>query len=170
MQHETILILDYGSQYTQLIARRLRELGVKTLVVRGDLDGASIRAHRPVAVVLSGGPASVYDAGALRVDPTVFELGVPLLGICYGMQLMAQGLGGAVRGSDRREYGLADLEVTDPSLLFAATPEVQPVWMSHGDQVAVPVPVPGQTFPTMSPDPAVIALKTTLARVYRAQG
>jgi GMP synthase (glutamine-hydrolysing) len=136
MQHETILILDYGSQYTQLIARRLRELGVKTLVERGDLDGAAIRAHRPVAIVLSGGPASVYDEGALQAHPMVFELGVPLLGICYGMQLMAQGLGGKVRGSELREYGLAELEVTDASSLFAGTPARQPVWMSHGDQVA----------------------------------
>jgi len=135
MQHETILILDFGSQYTQLIARRFRELGVKTLIERGDLPGDEIRAAAPVAVVLSGGPASVFEDGALQVDATVFGLGVPVLGICYGMQLMARDLGGVVEGSDRREYGLADLEVTADASVLRGTPARQPVWMSHGDHV-----------------------------------
>jgi GMP synthase (glutamine-hydrolysing) len=134
-QHETILILDYGSQYTQLIARRLRELGVRTTIERGDLPVSAIREIGPVAVVLSGGPASVFEEGALQCDPEIFRLGVPVLGICYGLQLMAQYLGGTVRGSDRREYGLAELEVVDGSILLTGTPSSQAVWMSHGDQV-----------------------------------
>jgi len=134
-QHETILILDYGSQYTQLIARRLRELGVRTTIERGDLPGPSVREIEPVAVVLSGGPASVFEDGALQPDPAVFGLGVPVLGICYGLQLMAQHLGGRVHPSTKREYGLAELVVVDGSGLLRDTPPRQPVWMSHGDQV-----------------------------------
>ena len=135
MRHEVILILDFGSQYTQLIARRLRELGVKTTIARGDLPGDEIHSIDPIAIVLSGGPASVFEEGALQVDPSVFDLGVPVLGICYGMQLMARDLGGTVRSSDRREYGLAELEVTESSSILKGTPEAQTVWMSHGDHV-----------------------------------
>jgi len=135
MQHQVILILDFGSQYTQLITRRLRELGVKTVIERGDLPGAEIRAHGPIAVVLSGGPASVFEDGALQVDPEVFELGVPVLGICYGLHLMARDLGGHVSSSPRREYGFAELEVVTEDPVFVGTPRRQPVWMSHGDLV-----------------------------------
>jgi GMP synthase (glutamine-hydrolysing) len=135
MQHEIILILDFGSQYTQLIARRLRELGVKTVIERGDLGGEEIREASPIAVVLSGGPASVFEEGALQADPTVFDLGVPVLGICYGLHLMARDLGGDVRSSSQREYGLAELEVVVEGSVFAGTPREQPVWMSHGDLV-----------------------------------
>ena len=135
MQHQTILVLDYGSQYTQLIARRLRELGVRSVIERGDLSGEAVRSLEPIAIVLSGGPASVFEEGALRPSPVVFSLGVPVLGICYGMQLMAHLLGGRVRPSDRREYGLADLEVVGEHPLFVGSPGRQPVWMSHGDVV-----------------------------------
>ncbi|MCU0302877.1 MAG: glutamine-hydrolyzing GMP synthase [Thermoanaerobaculales bacterium] len=135
MRHEVILILDFGSQYTQLIARRLRELGVKTVIERGDLPADALGAARPIAVVLSGGPASVFEPGALQVDPAVFTLGVPVLGICYGMQLMARDLGGEVAPSSRREYGLAELELAEEASILAGTPRAQPVWMSHGDQV-----------------------------------
>jgi GMP synthase (glutamine-hydrolysing) len=135
MQHELILILDFGSQYTQLIARRLRELGVKTVIERGDLGARDIRDAEPIAVVLSGGPASVFEDGALQADPAVFQLGVPVLGICYGHHLMARDLGGEVRSSDRREYGLAELEVVGEGPVFRGVPKLQPVWMSHGDLV-----------------------------------
>ena len=135
MRHEVILILDFGSQYTQLIARRLRELGVKTIIDRGDLPAEEIRSSEPIAIVLSGGPASVFESGALQVDPAVFDLGVPVLGICYGMQLMARDLGGTVEPSDRREYGLAELVVTDKASILEGTPQTQTVWMSHGDHV-----------------------------------
>jgi GMP synthase (glutamine-hydrolysing) len=135
MAHETVLILDFGSQYTQLIARRLRELGVFTRIERGDLPASAVREITPVAVVLSGGPASIYGEGVLRPDPEVLNLNVPVLGICYGMHAMAALLGGSVRGSDRREYGLAELEVVGNPHLFAGTQQRQPVWMSHGDSV-----------------------------------
>ena len=135
MRHEVILILDFGSQYTQLIARRLRELGVKTMIDRGDVPADEIRTIGPIAVVLSGGPASVFEDGALQIDPAVFDLGVPVLGICYGMQLMARDLGGTVESTDRREYGLAELEVTDNASILEGTPDTQTVWMSHGDHV-----------------------------------
>lgn len=135
MRHEVILILDFGSQYTQLIARRFRELGVKTLIERGDLPAEEIRSVAPIAIVLSGGPASVFEAGALQVDPLVFDFGVPVLGICYGMQLMARDLGGTVEPSEHREYGLAELEVTADASILEGTPRQQPVWMSHGDHV-----------------------------------
>ena len=138
MDHETFLILDYGSQYTQLIARRLRELGVYTRIERGDLPGEAIRAAAPAAIVLSGGPSSISDEGSLLPDRAVFDLGVPVLGICYGMQAMASMLGGEVRRSERREYGLAELEVVGDHPLFRGTPRHQPVWMSHGDSVARP--------------------------------
>jgi GMP synthase (glutamine-hydrolysing) len=135
MQHEVILILDFGSQYTKLIARRMRELGVKTVIERGDADPSTIRSASPVALVLSGGPASVFADGALKPDPIVFELGVPVLGICYGMHLMAHVLGGKVRASSRREYGLAELQAVIAGSILDGTPDRQPVWMSHGDSV-----------------------------------
>lgn len=135
MDHQTILILDFGSQYTQLIARRLRELGVKTVIERGDLEIEQVKTYEPIGVVLSGGPASVFEEGALQVDPGVFELEIPVLGICYGMQLMAKYLGGAVHPSSEREYGLAELEVVRNTSLLEGTPTHQPVWMSHGDKV-----------------------------------
>jgi GMP synthase (glutamine-hydrolysing) len=135
MNHEIILILDFGSQYTQLIARRLRELGVKTMIERGDLPGDEIGRLHPIALVLSGGPASVFEPGALSPDPVVFDLGVPVLGICYGMHLMAHMLGGRVKGSRRREYGLAELVVEREHHMLEGTPATQPVWMSHGDSV-----------------------------------
>jgi GMP synthase (glutamine-hydrolysing) len=135
MRHEVILILDFGSQYTQLIARRLRELGVKTMIERGDLPAEEILGLDPIAIVLSGGPASVFEDGALQIDRDIFSLGVPVLGICYGMQLMARDLGGCVESSDHREYGLAELEVTANASILEGTPVSQTVWMSHGDHV-----------------------------------
>jgi len=135
MRHQTILILDYGSQYTQLIARRLRELGVKTVIERGDLAAPALRQAAPLAIVLSGGPASVFEEGAIVPDPALFSLGVPVLGICYGMHLMAHMLGGVVRPSSRREYGFADLISCTDHPVLAGTPGSQQVWMSHGDSV-----------------------------------
>ena len=96
IHQEKVLVLDFGSQTTQLIARRFRELGVKTVIERGDLGGEEIRDAAPIAIVLSGGPASVFEEGALQANPAVFDLGVPVLGICYGLHLMARDLGGKV--------------------------------------------------------------------------
>jgi GMP synthase (glutamine-hydrolysing) len=133
--HETLLILDFGSQYTQLIARRVRELGVFSEIQRGDLSVAEIRAVSPVGLVLSGGPASIYEEGAIQPDPAVFALGVPVLGVCYGQQAMAHLLGGRVEPAGGREYGAAELEADLSCSLFAGTRAVQRVWMSHGDRV-----------------------------------
>ena len=135
MAHETLLILDFGSQYTQLIARRVRELGVFSEIRRGDAPVAEIGAVAPIGVVLSGGPASIYEDGAIRPDPGVFALGVPVLGLCYGQQAMAQLLGGQVEPAGSREYGAADLDADLACPLFAGTRATQRVWMSHGDRV-----------------------------------
>ncbi|MDH3524465.1 MAG: glutamine-hydrolyzing GMP synthase [Acidobacteriota bacterium] len=134
-QHQTVLILDFGSQYTQLIARRVRENRVYCEIHPPTLPLAEIERRSPLGVILSGGPQSVYEAGAARADPGLFELGVPVLGICYGMQLMAQALGGAVARSQHREYGRAESEVGEGGALFAGCAARETVWMSHGDRV-----------------------------------
>jgi GMP synthase (glutamine-hydrolysing) len=135
---EVVLVLDFGSQYTQLIARRVRELGVYSEIVPFSTPPEQIRARRPRALILSGGPRSVYEAGAPRCDPAILELGLPVLGICYGVQMMAHLLGGEVVPSERREYGAAHLEVIGSSPLFAGLPRRMTVWMSHGDEVRRP--------------------------------
>jgi GMP synthase (glutamine-hydrolysing) len=136
---EKLLILDFGSQYTQLIARRLRELGVYCEIHPCTMKPEAIRAFAPRGVILSGGPASVTAAGSPRPDPLVFELGVPVLGICYGLQLMAHLLGGRVGTAHHREFGPATIEVRSASALFAGLPDRLDVWMSHGDGVeAIP--------------------------------
>ncbi|HTN52413.1 MAG TPA: glutamine-hydrolyzing GMP synthase [Anaeromyxobacter sp.] len=132
---EKILILDFGSQYTQLIARRLRELGVYCEIHPCTMKGEAIRAFAPRGVVLSGGPASVLAEGSPRADRVVFELGVPVLGICYGLQLMAHELGGRVGNQAHREYGPACIDVKASSPLFQGLPAQLDVWMSHGDRV-----------------------------------
>ncbi|HUK13601.1 MAG TPA: glutamine-hydrolyzing GMP synthase [Thermoanaerobaculaceae bacterium] len=133
--HETLLILDFGSQYTQLIARRVREIGVYSEIRRGDIPAADVAALGPIGIVLSGGPASIYEAGAIEPDPGIFALGVPVLGVCYGHQAMAHLLGGVVERSDSREYGAAELDVELTCPLFTGTRSRQRVWMSHGDRV-----------------------------------
>ena len=135
MSHERIVILDLGSQYTQLIARRIRELGVYSEILRFDTPAARLRELAPKGLVLSGGPASVYEHGAPRVDPGVFDLGVPVLGICYGLQLMVEATGGKVTAAVAREYGRTACRVDPTSPLFAAVPQDTTVWMSHGDVV-----------------------------------
>ncbi|MFN0061741.1 MAG: glutamine-hydrolyzing GMP synthase [Myxococcaceae bacterium] len=134
---EKILILDFGGQYTQLIARRVRELGVYCEIHRPDLPQSAIVAFAPKGIILSGGPASVEAEGSPRPDTSVFELGVPVLGICYGLQLIAKMLGGRVDRSAHREYGHGELEVLDPRGPLAAFTKGarEQVWMSHGDRV-----------------------------------
>ncbi len=134
--HQTLLILDFGSQYTQLIARRVRELGVRSDIRRGDAPLAQIRGIAPIGIVLSGGPSSIYEEGAIAPDAGVFALGVPVLGVCYGQQAMAHLLGGEVAPAGEREYGAAELQADVSCPLFAETAGVQRVWMSHGDRVA----------------------------------
>jgi len=130
---EKILILDFGSQYTQLIARRLRELEVYCEILPYKASKAQIQAAKPAGIILSGGPDSVHRAGSPRPDAFVFESGVPVLGICYGMQLLVALHGGKVVPAKRREYGHADLEIVGESPLFADLPKRLQVWMSHGD-------------------------------------
>jgi len=133
--HSAIVILDYGSQYTQLIARRIRELEVFSVILPWNAEAAAIRAYAPLGIVLSGGPASVYEPGAPTLNPTVLDLGVPVLGICYGMQILGRALGATIDRSERREYGLAELDCDRASPLFAGLDAREPVWMSHGDSM-----------------------------------
>ena len=132
---ETIPILDFGSQTAQLIARRVRDAGVFSLLVSPRISAAELKAMSPAGVILSGGPSSVYESGAPTCDPAIFDLGVPVLGICYGMQLAAHLLGGKVQGANHREFGRANLSIGGRSPLFAGIPDKTVVWMSHGDQV-----------------------------------
>jgi len=135
-QAERVLVLDFGSQYAQLIARRVREQHVYCEIVRHDITAARIRDLAPRGIILSGGPASVYERAAPKCDPGIFQLGIPVLGICYGMQLACESLGGQVARATAREYGRAACEVLDHDLLFTGVPGQTEVWMSHGDQVA----------------------------------
>ncbi len=137
---QVVPVLDFGSQYVQLIARRVREAGVFSLLVRPDISIEELREMQPRGIILSGGPASVYEPDAPRCDPRLFELGVPILGICYGMQIGCQLLGAEVKSAPAREFGRASLEVLQPDVLFQGIPEHTTVWMSHGDQVAVEGP------------------------------
>ncbi|OGE20951.1 MAG: glutamine-hydrolyzing GMP synthase [Candidatus Dadabacteria bacterium RIFCSPHIGHO2_12_FULL_53_21] len=132
---ETILVLDFGSQYTQLIARRIRELGVYSEIKPYNTPIDEIKTTEPKALILSGGPASVWDDDSPTVDRGVFELGMPILGICYGMQLTAQLLGGIVERSRVREFGPATLKITNGFDLLSGIPDKSDVWMSHGDRV-----------------------------------
>ncbi len=147
---ETILILDFGSQYTQLIARRIREANVYSEVLPFDTPLETILSHNPKGIVLSGGPDSVYEAGAPACDPRVYEQGIPILGVCYGMQLLAKELGGRVEPSNRREYGLREIEVQRSTPLLEG---MRRVWMSHGDKINDPPPgftVTARTETTMA--------------------
>ncbi len=140
-QHQTVLVLDYGSQFTQLIARRVREANVYCEIVRFDHGAEAVRTRRPSAIILSGGPASVTAEDAPTLDPVILDAGVPVLGICYGLQVLTRTLGGTVSPSARREYGKAWLGIDDDADLLANLDEARAqVWMSHGDHVSVPAP------------------------------
>ena len=133
MAHQTIFVLDFGSQYTQLIARRLRELSVYSEILPFDTSVDDLRSRHPVGVILSGGPASISDAAAPRCDPALFDIGVPILGICYGMQVMTATMGGRVGGAAEREYGHATVVVDSDSSILAGMSRELRVWASHGD-------------------------------------
>jgi GMP synthase (glutamine-hydrolysing) len=130
-----ILIIDFGSQYNQLIARRVREHQVYCQIEPPEIELEKIRALKPEGIILSGGPASIYEARSPRVDPGIFTLGLPVLGICYGLQFMVDTLGGEVIRSDKREYGFAELIVKKAGKLFAGVEKRTRCWMSHGDQI-----------------------------------
>ncbi len=136
--NETLVIIDFGSQYTQLIARRARELRVYSVILPYTASVEDINRHQPKAIILSGGPNSVYDTTAPQLDKKILDLGVPVLGICYGLQLIAKTLGGTVESSQKREYGLAKLKATAESNLLPSDAAQSQIWMSHGDHVTVP--------------------------------
>ena len=137
MRHDEIVpVLDFGGQTAQLICRRVREAGVFSTLVRPDIPSDELAAMKPRGIILSGGPASVYAQGAPDMDPGVLELGVPVLGICYGMQLACQKLGAKVTAGQRREFGRAALHIERPQGLFLGVPQNTSVWMSHGDQIS----------------------------------
>lgn len=135
VEAQQVIVLDFGSQYAQLIARRVRDQHVYCEIVRHDISVERIRERAPSGIILSGGPASVYEAGAPRCDPGIFQLGIPILGICYGMQIICEALGGTVAAAPAREYGRARCKVVEPQPLFSGLPSRTEVWMSHGDQV-----------------------------------
>lgn len=130
-----VLVVDFGAQYAQLIARRVREASVYSEIVNHDITAAEVAAKNPLAIILSGGPSSVYDAGSPQLDPAILELGIPVLGICYGFQTLANALGGTVAPTGIREYGATALTVTAGGEILDGQPEAQICWMSHGDQV-----------------------------------
>ena len=164
--HELVLILDFGGQYTQLIARRVRELGVYSEILPFNTSAESIRHRNPKGIILSGGPSSVYETGAPHPDPDVLHLGVPVLGICYGVQLMAHFLGGEVRPSNRREYGQAEIEIQDKGKLLGGLSSPLKVWMSHGDNVSRP---PAGFVVTASTDAAIGVVEDHTRQLYGVQ-
>ncbi len=156
LRTDEVIVLDFGSQYSQLIARRVRELHVYSELLPFDTPWSEIAARNPKAVILSGGPASVYEAGSPHPDPAIWTSGVPLLGICYGLHLMAQALGGEVLAFERKEYGPAVVSVSG-DLLFTGLDTDQPVWMSHGDSIAALPPGFHGTASTHSTPYAAVA-------------
>jgi GMP synthase (glutamine-hydrolysing) len=164
---QTVLVLDFGSQYTQLIARRVRDQRVYSVVHPFDFPIDKIRELAPRAIILSGGPQSVYGEGAPHCSRDIFALGVPVLAICYGMQLTAYLLGGRVEAASEREYGRAEIEITAESPLFASTPHHQRVWASHGDSIlAAP---PGFTVTASSANAPIAAFESREQQIYCIQ-
>ena len=165
MTHQTILVLDFGSQYTQLIARRLRELSVYSEILPFHTSVEEIRRRKPAGIILSGGPRSVSEAGSPRPDPGVWTLGVPTLGICYGMQVMTDTFGGGVERAPQREFGHALVETTDVACaLFADVPPSLRVWASHGDFVSSAPP--GFEVVATSANAPVAAMQDTARGQY----
>lgn len=164
---EMILVLDFGSQYNQLITRRIREFGVYSELHPHTLTVEEIKKMNPKGIILSGGPNSVYDEKAFRCDEGIFELGIPVLGICYGMQLTTHLLGGKVEAAKHREYGKATIQVKEGSSLFKSLPTEQVVWMSHGDLVAE-IPE-GFKVDATSPSCPYAAISNDERRIYGVQ-
>ena len=165
--HRPVLVVDLGAQYAQLIARRVRQTGVFSLIVPHTIDAEQAKRRRPLGLILSGGPQSVYADGAYRIDPELLRLRVPVLGICYGHQLLADLLGGTVERTPGAEYGRTELEVTAPSALLGGTPDRQSVWMSHADAV-VEGPV-GFTCTAATQGSPVAAMENAARGIYGVQ-
>jgi GMP synthase (glutamine-hydrolysing) len=166
VETHSIVVLDFGAQHSQLIARRIRELNVFSVVLPCTTPLDEIRSHSPAGIVLSGGPCSVYDADAPNTDPRIFELGVPVLGICYGLQLMVHVLGGKVTPAKKREYGHAEVEIVAESELFSGLPKSLEVWMSHGDE-AVELPR-GFSLIAQSPN-SLAAIQNPAKKMFAVQ-
>ena len=166
METQSIVVLDFGAQYSQLIARRIREQNVFSAVLPCNASLDEIRSYSPVGIVLSGGPSSVYDKDAPIANPAVLSLGVPVLGICYGLQWMVAALGGKVRAAQKREYGHAQVEVKHGSRLFKSLPGRLSVWMSHGDEAEQ---LPDGFIQTASSPNAVAAIENTEKKLWAVQ-
>ncbi len=167
-QQPTVFVVDFGAQYAQLIARRVRECRVYSEIVSHDITLEEIEKRKPAALILSGGPASVYAEGAPKMDPRVYDAGIPILGLCYGMQLMALDLGGEVPKTDIGEYGFAQLTVEDPlCTLFAGLEPEQQVWMSHRDSVGTAPE--GFSVAASTPTTGVAAMADAKRRLYATQ-
>jgi GMP synthase (glutamine-hydrolysing) len=164
---DPVLVVDFGAQYARLIARRVREAHVYSEIVPPTLSAAALLARRPRGIILSGGPKSVYDTPAPSIDPAIYDAGVPILGICYGAQLLTQQLGGTVARTGRGEYGRTRLTQTGPSPLFVDWPTEAEVWMSHGDAIT-DVP-PGFVATAASPDAPVAALHDADRGIFGVQ-
>jgi GMP synthase (glutamine-hydrolysing) len=164
---EEVVVLDYGGQYSQLIARRVRECGVFSELLPHHVGAAEVARRRPRGLILSGGPASVYAPDAPRLDPALLELGIPVLGICYGMQLLTRELGGEVQGAEVGEFGRSQLTVKEPGRLLAGLPAEQTCWMSHRDTVFAPPP--GFTALASSSESPVAALESVERGIYGIQ-
>jgi GMP synthase (glutamine-hydrolysing) len=157
---DRVLVVDFGAQYAQLIARRVREANVYSEIVAPTISAAEIKAKAPAGIIFSGGPDSVHADGAIAIDPDVYDLGVPILGICYGAQLIAQQNGGTVGRTDRGEYGRTVLRLAgDGGTLLGDTPAEQNVWMSHFD--AITVAPDGVTATASTPDAPIAAFEST---------
>lgn len=167
MEKELVLVLDFGGQYNQLIARRVRELSVYSEMIPYDVSFEEIKAKKPAAIILTGGPASVHVKDAPACDPRIFTMGIPVLGICYGMHLMAQELGGNVLASELREYGRTRLNITGDDALFKGISRPTQVWMSHGDSIdSVP---PGFIITAGTENCKVAAFCNSAAGLYGVQ-
>jgi GMP synthase (glutamine-hydrolysing) len=164
---DEVVVLDYGGQYSQLIARRVRECGVFSELLPHHVGAEEVRKRRPKGLILSGGPASVYADGAPRLDPELLELGIPVLGICYGMQLLTRDLGGRVEGAEIGEFGRSELTVKEPGRLLEGLPNEQTCWMSHRDTVYAPPP--GFTALASSTQSPVAALENVERGIYGIQ-
>ena len=164
--HRPVLVVDFGAQYAQLIARRVREARVYSEIVPHTITAAEVADKQPLAIILSGGPSSVYEPGSPSLDPGIVELGVPVLGICYGFQVMAQQLGGGVANTGLREYGATAARVSG-GVLFAEQPAEQTCWMSHGDRVETAPP--GFTVTASTDATPVAAFENTETRMFGVQ-
>ena len=164
MTHQTIVVLDFGSQYTQLIARRLRELSVLTEILPFDVTAKELRDRGASGIILSGGPRSTSQPDAPHCDPQIFALEIPILGICYGMQEMTSALGGTVQAAPNREYGQATVTRGDDSAILSAVPKETTVWASHGDLIAAAPP--GFTVTAVSANAPVAAMEHRERRLY----